>query len=122
MTLAEKLRLLAEFTETGEEFEINDQIYYFENNLLIYKNDGEKEIISDIVFNEFECADVTQLPFKPKIGEVYYFVSSRYKDGFAYVRNVDCHFDRRILSRETVYRTEAEAQEEVRKRGWTVDN
>jgi hypothetical protein len=120
MTVAEKLRLLAEFAETGEEFKVCGETYYFKNDLLMYKECGEISV-SQIELNEFKGVNVTRLPFKPKHGEVYYFVTSSSPCGYLKASNTHGLHNLRI-SRETVYRTEAEAQEEVRKRGWKVEN
>jgi hypothetical protein len=131
MTVAEKLRLLAEFAETGEEFEIIgdwDELYKFEvfveNGSLIYMDDSKRACYSHITFNKLidEQTTIARLPFKPKHGEDYYFIDITSRKGYRKYSNEFMDLDQIILSRETVYRTEAEAQEEVRKRGWKVEN
>ena len=123
MTVAEKLRLLAEFAETGEEFELCGAKYNFIDDILYrveFENTGETKF-SKLLINELVKNSIARLPFKPNKGEQYYLVSSDTGKGYFLAINHDGKLDRLILSRETVYRTEAEAQEEVRRRGWTVD-
>ena len=131
MTVAEKLRLLAEFAETGEEFEICgdwDKAYKFkvfiENGSLFYIDESKKEWESSITLNGLIAKETTikRLPFKPKKGEQYYLVSPDTGKGYFLAINHDGRLDRLILSRETVYRTEEEVKEEVRKRGWKVED
>ena len=126
MTVAEKLRLLAEFAETGEEFEtisgITNGFYKFDdNNLLVaYETGGNSE--SFLTFNNIIGMEIKKLPFKPKYGEDYYFVAVHKHRGYECYKNSGVSIDKLLLSRETVYRTEEEVKEEVRKRGWKVED
>jgi hypothetical protein len=118
MTAAEKLRLLAELAETGEEFEICGETYNFIKDMLVFEENACLTA-SRLELNEVISADITILPFKPKYRDKYYFINSDSPIGYTQsTYNSSLHKLR--LSRETVYRTEAEAQEEVRKRGWKV--
>ena len=121
MTVAEKLRLLAEFAETGEEFVICGDVYKFVNGLLVYEEDGATTK-STLTTNYISTSVITRLPFKPKYGEDYYFVAVHKHRGYECYKNSGVSIDKLLLSRETVYRTEAEVKEEVRKRGWKVED
>ena len=123
MTVAEKLRLLAEFAETGEEFELCGAKYNFIDNILYrveFENTGETKF-SKLLINELATNPIARLPFKPKEGESYYLISSDTGKGYFLAINHDRKLDRLIISRLDVYRTETEAIEEVRKRGWKID-
>ena len=121
MTVAEKLRLLAEFAETEEEFTICGTGYKFINGALnINDSYGIRPSRIDII--DIKSASIARLPFKPKKGEKYYFVAVNKHRGYDCYENGCVSIDKLLLSRETVYRTEEEVKEEVRKRGWTVEN
>jgi hypothetical protein len=119
MISAEKLRLLADLAETGEEFEICGDVYRFVNGVLVYEEDGATTK-STLTTNYISASVVTRLPFKPKHGEEYYFIYAPYEAGYRCTTNQSTKGDRLIFSRETVYRTEAEAIAEVERRGWKV--
>jgi len=73
MTVAEKLRLLAEFAETGEEFKINGVLCVFNKNTF---NCLDEHIANgDVSIKGISNSIITRLPFKPKLNEDYYFVA-----------------------------------------------
>ena len=119
MTVSEKLRLLAEFAETGEEFEILGEIYKFTNGELGFYDFGEFTR-SRLDITKLECTDITRLPFKPKLKELYFFIDFTRPCGYMYYTYRNDGLDNLILSRKTVYRTEDEAIAEVERRGWKV--
>ena len=118
MTVAEKLRLLAEFAETGEEFKINGVLCVFNKNTF---NCLDEHIANgDVSIKGISNSIITRLPFKPNHGERYYFIDVSCNKGFSFYTSTNDKTDSLILSRETVYRTEAEAIAEVERRGWKV--
>lgn len=119
MTVAKKLRLLAELAETGEEFLLYGDKYRFVNGVMSFEEDGAV-IASKLTMFDLKGTDLIQLPFKPRQGETYYCINPWRKCGYSKERNFSTDFDEVFLSRETVYRTEAEVQEVVRKLGWEV--
>jgi len=120
MTIAEKLRLLAEFAETGEEFKIGRIKYMFADDAL--KIEARQGYIpSDLRINTLVNSEISRLPFKPKTNESYYFIDATTIMGYSVYKNEDVELDKAILSRLEVYRTEKEVKEVIRKLGWKVD-
>jgi hypothetical protein len=122
MTVAEKLRLLAELAETEDVFKIDGDEYQFTNGILGYCEDNCGLMKSKYEISDIKSSAITRLPFKPKLKQIYYIIDFWESRGYGRYVYSDTPLDERLLSREAVYRTEAEAQEEVRKRGWTVEN
>ena len=107
----------------GREFKIGNaaQIYRFnEEGILKYKHSGLPWQHSFITFNSINNCEITLLPWKPQEGEKYYYIDPSEIRGYAF----ECcsqPYDKRIISRVTVYQTKEEVKAAVKELVWIVE-
>ena len=65
--------------------------------------------------------EIVKLPWKPKYGEIYYYLNGEDNRGYGLQHWTDEECDENLFKRDLVYKTEEEVKEAVKKLGWVVE-
>lgn len=125
MTVAEKLRLLAELAESGEEFGINKSksIFSFKGNNLYFTKQSGIEYESGLEVTSLCHCDIIRLPKKPQMNKEVYILNPLEERGYyRSTRGIgEKEYFEMLLKRGVLFVTEEEIIKEVKQRGWVVE-
>lgn len=124
MTNAEYYAKVAELLglELDEEFKIKSHEYNYykicEDKIMVKSGRCDDFIESAISFKNLTPETIIKLPWRPKVGEKYWFLAPIYPEGVdGYEFNNDT-MDNRILNRIDIYKTKEEAVQVAKAKGW----
>ena len=104
----------------GREFEDKQgMIRKIVEGTVYFKNKGTWEI-SVVTVTHLLKKEITLLPWKPREGEKYYYIDPSETRGYAF-EVCSQPYDKRIISRVTVYQTKEEVKAAVKELGWIVE-
>ena len=116
--------------EIGEEFKIKFQSGNMSNatykieNCNIYdshkSNYDGRFLPSDIHVSTLMSCKIVKLPWKPKVGDMYYYINGMADNGYRTECWGDDKYDENLFKRGLVYRTEEEVKRFIDKIQWNV--